>query len=151
MDGTKPRFGLHDSISFHTSQTARLIERRVEEGLRNFGLTRAGWCILLAVGEDQLKNPSEIASFVGIDRTATSRALRQLEDEGLIARSIGRQDRRTTEVALTDEGRKRLTDAMPICSENIAHFNDKLSASERAELNRLLGKLRSGEEDSALS
>jgi DNA-binding MarR family transcriptional regulator len=48
-----------------------------------------GWCILLAVEEEGLKNPSEIAQFVGIDRTATSRALRQLEDEGLIAREMG--------------------------------------------------------------
>ncbi|MBO6603183.1 MULTISPECIES: MarR family winged helix-turn-helix transcriptional regulator [Paracoccaceae] len=150
MDGVKPRFGLHESISFHTSQTARLIERRVEEGLRAFGLTRVGWCILVAVAEDGLKNPSEIASFVGIDRTATSRALRQLEDEGLIARSIGRQDRRTTEVALTPEGRTRMRAAMPICSENMAHFNEKLSASERVELTRLLAKLRSGEGDDPL-
>ncbi len=145
MDGTKPRFGLHESISFQISQTARLIERRVEEGLREFGLTRVGWCILVAVGEDGLKNPSEIASFVGIDRTATSRALRQLEDEGLIARSIGREDRRTTEVVLTKEGRARMMAAMPICSENIEHFHAKLSEGDRLQLNRLLSSLRKGE------
>ncbi|QBY01413.1 MarR family transcriptional regulator [Rhodophyticola sp. CCM32] len=147
MDGAKPRFGLHDSITFHISQTARGIERRVEEGLRGFGLTRIGWCILVAVGEDGLKNPSEIASFVGIDRTATSRALRQLEDEGLIARSIGREDRRMTEVALTPEGQSRMQAATPVCSENMAHFNDRLSAAERMELTRILGKLHNDVQD----
>lgn len=146
MDGTRPKYGLHQSIGYHTTLTARLIERRVEEGLRAFGLTRIGWCILLAVAEDGVKNPSEIASFVGIDRTATSRALRQLEDEGLIMRTIGREDRRTTEVALTPEGMARMAKSMPICTENMDHFNAKLTDGEKLELVRLLGKLRAGED-----
>jgi DNA-binding MarR family transcriptional regulator len=104
-----------------------------------------GWCILLAVEEEGLKNPSEIAQFVGIDRTATSRALRQLEDEGLIAREMGREDRRTTTVSLTEEGQMRLIQARPLCVENMDHFNAKLSAAEAAELKRLLAALESGE------
>jgi DNA-binding MarR family transcriptional regulator len=147
MDGTGPKFGLHNSIGHHITRTARLVERRVEGALREHGLTRVGWCVMLAVEEEGLKNPSEIAHFIGIDRTATSRALRQLEDEGLIGREMGREDRRTTEVSLTDEGRERLRAALPLCVENISHFNDKLTASEALELRRLLSRLAEGEGD----
>ncbi|MFW5642335.1 MAG: MarR family winged helix-turn-helix transcriptional regulator [Roseicyclus sp.] len=133
-------------MSHHITRTARIIERRVEGGLRAFGLTRVGWCILLAVEEEGLKNPSEIAQFVGIDRTATSRALRQLENDGLIGREMGRTDRRTTEVTLTEEGRLRLMQARPVCLENMDHFNAKVSAAEALELRRLLGALASGED-----
>lgn len=146
MDGTVTKFGLHNSMSHHITRTARIIERRVEGGLRAFGLTRVGWCILLAVEEEGLKNPSEIAQFVGIDRTATSRALRQLENDGLIGREMGRTDRRTTEVTLTEEGRLRLMQARPVCLENMDHFNAKVSAAEALELRRLLGALASGED-----
>jgi len=142
MDGSPPKFGLHDSIGHHVTLAARRIERRVEDGLRAHKLTRTGWCVLVAVQEDGLKNPSEIADFVGIDRTATSRILRQLESDGLIARQMGSEDRRTTEVALTDLGRSRIQQAMPICQENIGHFSGKLTASETDELKRLLLKLR---------
>ncbi len=142
MDGTRPKFGLHDSIGHHVTLAARQIERRVEDGLRAHKLTRTGWCVLVAVEEDGLKNPSEIAEFVGIDRTATSRILRQLEEEGLIARQMGQTDRRTTEVVLTDLGRNRMKDAMPICQENIAHYTGKLTAAEIVELKRILLKLR---------
>jgi DNA-binding MarR family transcriptional regulator len=145
MDGQRLRYGLHDSIGFQATFAARLVERRVEEALRNFGLTRIGWCILLAVAEEGLKNPSDIAAFVGIDRTATSRALRALESEGLISRAIGREDRRMTEVSMTDAGYDRMIQAVPVCSENMEHFNAKLSVEERAELKRLLGKLCEGE------
>lgn len=145
MDGQRLKYGLHDSIGFHATFTARLVERRVEDGLRKFGLTRVGWCILLAVAEEGLKNPSDIAAFVGIDRTATSRALRALETDGLITRAIGREDRRMTEVTMTDAGYDRMIQAVPICSENMDHFNAKLTATEQAELKRLLTKLSAGE------
>jgi DNA-binding MarR family transcriptional regulator len=145
MDGMRAKFGLHESLGFQITRTARTVERRVESGLRDYGLTRVGWCILLAVEEEGLKNPSEIAQFVGIDRTATSRALRQLEDEGLIAREMGREDRRTTTVTLTEEGQMRLIQARPLCVENMDHFNAKLSAAEALELKRLLAALESGE------
>ncbi len=147
MDGIRAKFGLHDSLGFQITRTARLVERRVEGGLKAYGLTRVGWCILLAVEEEGLKNPSEIAQFVGIDRTATSRALRQLEDEGLIAREMGREDRRTTTVSLTEEGQLRLVEARPLCVENMDHFNAKLSIAEALELKRLLSILNSGETD----
>lgn len=147
MDGTRLKFGLQRSIGHQITRTARIVERRVEGGLRAFNLTRVGWCILLAVEEEGLKNPSEIAQFVGIDRTATSRALRQLENDGLIERTMGREDRRTTEVSLTEEGRSRLLEARPLCVENMDHFNAKLSAAESVELSRLLAVLVSGEDD----
>ena len=147
MDGIRAKFGLHDSLGFRITRTSRNIERRVDSGLRAYGLTRVGWCILLAVEEEGLKNPSEIAEFVGIDRTATSRALRQLEDDGLIAREMGREDRRTTMVSLTEEGLDRLTVARPLCRENMDHFNAKLSAAEALELKRLLSGLDSGEDE----
>jgi len=145
MDGQRPKYGLHNSIGFHATRAARMVERRVEDGLREFGLTRIGWCILLAVAEEGLKNPSDIAAFVGIDRTATSRALRALETEGLISRAIGQQDRRMTEVTMTDAGYDRMIEAVPMCSENMDHFNTKLSVAERGELKRLLHKLCDGE------
>jgi DNA-binding MarR family transcriptional regulator len=146
MDGTQNKFGLHDSVGHHITRTARIIERRVEERLRPFGLTRVGWCVLLAVAEEGKKNPSDIAQFVGIDRTATSRALRVLETDGLIEREMGRDDRRTTEVRLTELGQSQFKAALPACRDAMAYFHAKLSDEELLTLRRLLAKLSTGEE-----
>jgi DNA-binding MarR family transcriptional regulator len=70
-----------------------------------------------------------------------------LEDDGLIAREMGREDRRTTTVTLTEEGQACLVAARPVCLENMDHFNAKLSAGEALELKRLLSILNSGEND----
>ena len=139
------RYRLHASLGYHLSLASRLQERRLDEGLRPLGLTRITWCILLAVGNEGLRQPSDIAWFVGIDRTATSRALRQMQEAGLIERATGEDDRRTTSVELTDLGRLRLVEGTPLAEENTRILENRLDGNERDLLLRLLGKLRSGE------
>jgi DNA-binding MarR family transcriptional regulator len=139
------RYRLHDSVLYALTLTSRIQERRLEEGLRALGLTRITWCVLLAVENEGLCHPSDIAGFIGIDRTATSRALRAMEAAGWLARSEGVADRRTTTVALTDAGRALLARATPVAEENARHFLGKLAPGEAAALARSLAALREGE------
>ncbi len=128
------------------SVAARLQERRLDEGLKALGLTRITWCVLLAVGNENLIHPSEIADFVGIDRTATSRALRQMEAAGMIARQTGADDRRMTAVHLTDLGRRLLQRGTPLAQANNAIMENRLSPQESAQLRQLLRQMREGED-----
>lgn len=144
------KYHLHQSLGYQLSLTSRLQERRFEEQLKTLGLTRITWCILLAVEVERLKHPSDIARFVGIDRTATSRALRQMEVAGMIRRGAGKVDGRTTTVALTEKGGELQASATPMARANARHWQDKLSKDESDELCRLLAKLRRGE-DAALA
>jgi DNA-binding MarR family transcriptional regulator len=89
-----------------------------------------------------LSQPSDIAGFVGIDRTATSRALRQMEADDLLARSSGTEDRRTRRVELTEKGRAAITAATPFARANAAIMAEQLAPSEQQTLLRLLAKLR---------
>lgn len=142
---TDNQYRLHASLGYQLSLTARLLEHRFESRLKTLGLTRITWCILLAVEVEGLPNPSDIADFVGIDRTATSRALRQMETAGMIARGAGKSDGRTTTVSLTEKGRNLQTKAAPMARDNAQHWQDKLTTAETDELRRLMGKMRSGE------
>lgn len=138
-------YRLHDSLGYHLTRAARVQERRLEEGLRTLGLTRTTWCILLAVGNEGLAQPSDIAEFVGVDRTATSRALRAMEAEGLISRAAGNGDGRTTEVRLTARGHARLAAGTPMAEANNAVMHARLTPGEAEELRRLLARLTEGE------
>lgn len=139
------RYRLHASLGYNLSLAARLQERRLDESLRTLGLTRTSWCVLLALGNEDLHQPSDIARFIGIDRTATSRALRQMEAAGLIERRSGTGDRRTTTVSLTDAGRRLVDNGTPFALSNNLAMRKKLTAREYEALLRLLGKLTEGE------
>jgi DNA-binding MarR family transcriptional regulator len=138
-------YRLHASLMYQLTLTSRLQERRLDEGLRALGLTRMTWCILLAVQNEGRSQPSDIADFIGVDRTACSRALRQMEGQGWIARRNGLPDRRTTHVALTPAGRTLLEAATPVAEENSRHFLSKLAPGEAETLGLLMARLREGE------
>ncbi|MFU8883777.1 MAG: MarR family winged helix-turn-helix transcriptional regulator [Rhodobacterales bacterium] len=141
MEKTGP-YRLHASLGYHLSVAARQQERRLDEQLKPLGLTRTTWCVLLAVGNEGLSQPSDIASFVGIDRTATSRALRQMEADGLLARSSGTEDRRTRQVDLTPKGCAAILAATPFARQNADIMAAQLAPGEQEALIRLLAKLR---------
>lgn len=138
---TADRFHLHLSLGYQVTMLARVIERRFEQRIAEFGLTRVTWCVLLAAGEEGLSTPSEIADFIGIDRTATSRALRLMEARGLITRNSGEGDGRSIRVGLTAPGQAALQAVLPIAQENAAHFEAKLTGQELAQLRAAAAKL----------
>lgn len=140
----EPPYRLHESLGYHLSLASRLQERRLDEMLRTVGLNRTTWCILLAVANEGLTQPSDIAGFVGIDRTATSRALRGMEAEGLLARHSGKEDKRTRRIVLTDKGRKAVAAATPFARENGRLLTELLADGELAEIKRLLKVLIDG-------
>ena len=78
--------------------------------------------------------------------TATSRALRQMEEAGLITRASARDDRRMTDVRLSDLGRDLMAQATPLAEENNRIAAARLSSEERDELVRLLAKSIEGAE-----
>lgn len=141
----RQKYNLHSANGYRITLFSRINDRRFEQGLSALGITRVTWCILLAAGQEGLRNPSEIAAYVGIDRTATSRGLRRLEADGLITRVSGDADRRTTEIALTASGNARLQSANACATENAEYFNSKLSWYERDMLSTILAKLLAGE------
>lgn len=143
-------YRLHQSLGYQLSIASRLQERRLEEGLKTLGLTRIAWCVLLAVGSENLVQPSEIADFIGIDRTATSRTLRQMEKDALIVRRPREADRRTTEVILTPKGMELLQTGTPFAQDNNTVMERRLAPGEVLELCRLLTKIRDTD-DMALS
>jgi DNA-binding MarR family transcriptional regulator len=98
----------------------------------------------LGVANEGLTQPSDIAEFIGIDRTATSRALRGMEAEGLVARHSGEADKRTRRIVLTDKGREAVAIATPYARENGKLLEELLEARELTELKRTLRLLIDG-------
>lgn len=142
---TATPYRLHASLGYKLSLAARLQERRLEADLKELGLTRTTWCVLLAVAVERLSKPSEIATFIGIDRTATSRALRHMEAEGLIARSGRTDDKRFRTVAITDKGQDLLDRGSPAARANNTAMSAKLSEAEEVQLMKALNALIRGE------
>ena len=76
---------------------------------------------------------AHMAEALAMDRTTLARNLRPLEAQGLITRVAG-LDRRTKEVALTEDGRAALAEALPHWRRAHERATAELGEEQRAAL-----------------
>lgn len=140
------QYQLRGGFGFRFTRTARLMERHYEKLLGELGLSRIMWCVLVMRGLYGIQSPSGMASYLGLDRTVISRALREMERSGMIVRTAQSDDKRTRGIHLTDIGEKKLHTFLPRAMDTSNYFRDKLSDQEFQQLNRILDKMMEGEE-----
>jgi DNA-binding MarR family transcriptional regulator len=77
-----------------------------------------------------------------LSESGTSRLLVRMEKAGVIARSAADDDRRGVEIAVTEAGQAALLSAIDSHLQLVASlFTDRLTATDRAALGRILPKL----------
>lgn len=84
---------------------------------------------------------SDLAARLHLDASTISRHIRQLEDIGLVERSGDPDDRRATQVAITDHGRRLLTASMNRRLEELREVLANWTDRDRGTLQRLVTKL----------
>jgi DNA-binding MarR family transcriptional regulator len=145
-----------DMRSLHVFMTLRLVlqdaERQRALIFERHGVTPRTVDLLVAlrrVGPPYMVTPSKLAQALVLTPGGVSQRLDRLEQEGLVRRTIDRDDRRVIWVQLTARGVKRLDDLMV---EYMAHEEAMLAAlsdADRKTLARLLAKLGRSVTDAA--
>lgn len=133
LDGYLPfRFSvLSNAIS---SNIARIYEEE-------FGLSIWQWRIVAILGETNGLTSKQVGERALMDKWMISRTVTSLQKKGLLVRGVDPIDRRRVPLTLTESG-KAIYDA--IVPRALALEQDLLSAlsdTDRAELQRLLGRL----------
>jgi DNA-binding MarR family transcriptional regulator len=84
----------------------------------------------------------ELADRLLLSRSATTRFAERLERAGLVERRRSGEDRRGTDLVLTDEGRKTLEEAAPVHLRGVQeHFGRWFDPEEAETLAALLSRL----------
>lgn len=138
-------YALHDRLGYRVSRLARIMQTRLEAVLEAEGLTRMMWLVLTGLGEDGVRTPSELASYIGITRPAASRLLRRMEARGFVTRAEAKGDGREVALGLAPAGRAVLDRARPAVDAVTAHFTAKLDPATHEALMRGLARLAEGE------
>lgn len=109
------------------------------------GLPAPRFELLLRLGRtpgEQL-SMSELADQLGVTSGGATRLVDKVAADGLVARHACSHDRRVQHVALTDEGRAVLAEALAWHREDLAReLTDRLDPPDRAQLDALLDRLR---------
>lgn len=90
---------------------------------------------------------TELAEIVGLDRSTLGRNLRVLRKQSLVEIGTGK-DARSRHVSLTEVGRERLQEAVPLWQKAQLEFSEVISADTLAVLDRVIDQ--TGEQEQAI-
>lgn len=97
--------------AFAARRRARLISIRYDKALSPHGLTIGQFSMLSALAGAGRMPVRTLANVMGLEQSATSRALAPLIRDALVAMRPGRKDKRIRVISLTEAGARRLNDA----------------------------------------
>lgn len=118
-----------------------LLVREAARIFRPHGITPAQFNVLnlLRINGEGMR-PSEIAEHLVVDPASTTYLMKQVEERGWILRVHDQEDKRAHRVELTQEGRQKVSEVLPIYQAALAETARQLG--ERPHIEELFNLLR---------
>src|SRR3569623_1111158 len=117
------------SLCLFAQRAARRRARRFDLALKPTGLTNGQFSLLMSLNRPEPPPLTAVADLLGMDRTTVTAALKPLQRRGLVEVRPDAVDRRSRRLALAEEGRRLLEQALPIWRETRAAVEAELAAA----------------------
>lgn len=104
---------------------------------RNYPLERAHYLLLLQV-ESEPKKINDLAHILALDATTVTRQVTAMQKNGLITKTVDKQDRRITWVAATDEGKDLANEMKAIRIQRLDEMFKEWSLEDKDNFSQML-------------
>jgi DNA-binding MarR family transcriptional regulator len=130
-------------LPYQLSVTSNAVSSLIAERYRKrFGLKIPEWRVMAVLGDAGTMTQRALTAATVMDKVAVNRAVKVLEDRGLIARVPNPEDGRSHLLALTGEGRAIHGEVMPLARATERELLGGFEGGEEAALRDLLARLR---------
>jgi DNA-binding MarR family transcriptional regulator len=126
-------------LSVASNAVSGLIAERYR---KRFGLKVTEWRIMAVLGDGGSMTQRGLTAATVMDKVAVNRAVKVLEERGLVGRVPNPGDGRSHLLELTGEGRRIHAEVMPLARATERELLDGLAPGEEEALRRLLAGLR---------
>jgi len=134
-------------LPYQLSVTSNAVSSLIAERYRKrFGLKIPEWRVMAVLGDAGRMTQRALTAATVMDKVAVNRAVKVLEERGLIDRVPNPGDGRSHLLMLTAEGRAIHGEVMPLARATEADLLSGFAADDEAMLRRLLARLRAGAE-----
>ena len=128
-------------LCLHAQRAARALARRFDEALQPIGLTNGQFSLMMSLNRPNPPAMGAVATFLAMDRTTLTAALKPLERRGLVKQAADPDDRRRRLVTLTADGRSVLARAVPVWERTHAEIDGLLAEGSAKNLRQDLRAL----------
>ena len=129
------------TLSFRFDEIVRLISRRVDARLIDYGLSRTQWRLLVYVMRDEGLTQSALARVADLERATIGQTIDLMERKGLVERTHAVDDRRVWRILSTPKARALIGEPSAVVEEILGHMFDGFAESEIAALEAQLDRL----------
>jgi DNA-binding MarR family transcriptional regulator len=121
----------------------KYLDRTTERTVKVFGLNTGEFKLLLKLHQEpeQMMTAGALADRLDLSSSAITNRLDRLEEDGLVTRERGTEDRRSVHVAITPRGAEVLGKAVEHQAKEEKDFLGALTHEEQLRLNALLRTL----------
>lgn len=106
-----------------------------------FDISVSEWRVLAAVGEQAKLSAEEVCDKTTMEKVAVSRAVAKLLDKSMLVRKFSEQDRRRSELSLSEQGMSVYQQIIPAALQFQKSLLDDFSEAEIELLEKVLSKL----------
>lgn len=124
-------------------QLHTLCRLEVNNRLAKYDVKYSQWLILDCLTQEEVDNPSKVASQLGMERATVSRSLDILESRGLVSRTHNLTDRRVVEIQVTAQGKKIAQMGVQRLEQTIQSALEGLNNSQLSDTFETLDALKS--------
>jgi len=128
-------------IFFFTSKVSKKMMDKMNERLSLNGATRVQWYVMYYLLRDGKMIQSDIGEKLDIKDSTVVRLIDRMQKEEFVQRVKDEKDRRVTYVMLTEKGKKRIEELLPIGEEMRKVFSEDISQEEFEIFYKVLTKI----------
>jgi DNA-binding MarR family transcriptional regulator len=133
--------GFVGSVQVFLAAVSAVIEQRLLRDGPGKPLTLSQIRVLALLAHTEARTVGEVAGFLSISDAAASKAVDKLVRRRIVRRSEGVSDRRASELALTETGRKALREYERFRDRELSEVFDEIPAVEVQRVSELLDRL----------
>ncbi|WP_411682246.1 MarR family winged helix-turn-helix transcriptional regulator [Clostridium thailandense] len=134
-------FDVDTCICFITNKVSKKMADKMNEKLVLVGSTRVQWLVMYYLLKYGKMSQRDLGEKMDIKDSTVVRLIDRMEKEQFVERAKDAKDRRITYVTLTEKGKKRIDELLPIGEEMSKVFSSNISEEEFEIFNNVLNKM----------
>lgn len=134
-------FDVDTCICFITNKVSKKMADKMNERLVLVGSTRVQWLVMYYLLKYGKMSQKDLGEKMDIKDSTVVRLIDRMEKEQFVERAKDAKDRRITYVTLTEKGKKRIEELLPIGEEMSKIFSANISEEEFEIFNKVLNKM----------
>ncbi|WP_077393859.1 MarR family winged helix-turn-helix transcriptional regulator [Clostridium saccharobutylicum] len=129
---------LNECINFLLTKAQQVVFQSLKARLAKFDVTPVQYGILKCLWDEEYQTPKQISEILSLDSSTITGLLDRMENKGLIQRVPNKNDRRTLNVVITEEGLKYRKEIEQIIDDLNKDFLERFSEEDQKQLKNAL-------------